>query len=94
MAQDGSVLYAQRPDSLRGLRACITCKLLKTLNQFADAFCENCQGDWAGGSLPSSMNRQEATELALEHTTDDFEGLVAMMRPTESWVAKWLKMRE
>lgn len=34
--------YASVPDSLRGIRACKRCGILKTLEQFINQGCENC----------------------------------------------------
>ncbi len=92
-AAEDDARYASRPDSLRGLRACTSCCLVKTLGQFVDAFCDNCWGDWAGGDLPTSLKKADCLDLALEKTTTDYEGMVSMMRPSGSWVAKWLRMR-
>lgn len=86
------VSYARRPDSLLSLRACIGCRLVKTLNQFQDDFCENCWRDWADGQTPGSFKKGRCLDLALENTTADYEGLTSMMRPFDSWVCKWLKM--
>ena len=86
------VQYAQRPESLLSLRACLTCRLVKTLNQFQDAFCDNCWRDWADGSTPGSLKKGRCLDLALENTTADYEGLTSQMRPSDSWVGKWLKM--
>ena len=85
--------YAHRPDTLRNLRACTSCCLIKSLNQFVESFCDNCWADWASGQLPSSLNRGECLDIAQERTTADFEGVVSMMRPSASWVARWLRMR-
>jgi transcription elongation factor SPT4 len=90
------VRYARRPNTLRGLRACKMCKLIKTLAQFQDEFCDNCWMHWADGEPAAEFARQKkrtrALDIAMEETTADFEGMVAMMRPGDSWVAKWLQM--
>ena len=86
------VAYAARPDSLLSLRACVACRLVKTLNQFQDSFCENCWHDWADGATPGSLKKTRCMDLAMENTTADFEGMTSMMRPFDSWVGKWLKM--
>jgi hypothetical protein len=88
----GGVLYAARPDSLLSLRACSTCRLVKTLNQFQDGFCDNCWREWADGATPGSLKKTRCMDLAMENTTADFEGMTSMMRPFDSWVGKWLKM--
>jgi len=84
--------YAARPDSLLSLRACTACRLVKTLNQFQDAFCDNCWADWADGATPGALKKTRCMDLAMENTTADYEGLTSMMRPFDSWVGKWLKI--
>ena len=34
------------PDTMRGLRACLKCKLIKSIKQFQDEGCENCAGSF------------------------------------------------
>ena len=96
MGGGAHVRYARRPNTLRGLRACRGCKLIKTLLQFQDEFCDNCWVHWADGEPAVEFARQKkrtrALDIAMEQTTADFEGMVAMMRPADSWVAKWMQM--
>ena len=62
--------YAQRPDSLKKLRACKTCKLIKTRDQFYSSFCDNCLH-----SRPQETPNQNMREDFVEQeTTADFEG--------------------
>jgi transcription elongation factor SPT4 len=68
------------PNTLSGLRACIPCLLVKTHQQFYEDGCENCEQ-----ALELSGN--EST--ILDVTTENFEGLIALTKPEESWVAKW-----
>ncbi len=58
--------YAQRPDGVRRLRACKSCKLIKTEEQFASYGCDNCAAD-----AESKAARREWME---SNTTDDYEG--------------------
>ena len=58
-----AVRYAQRPESLKGLRACTSCKLVKTLLQFEEAFCENCWPDWANGSSADALTKKDRAEV-------------------------------
>ena len=88
----GSATYAKRPDSLRALRACTGCKLVKSFAQFVELFCDNCHARWSD-ELPSALKMGDRLDIATERTTADFQGLVSMMRPSGSWVARWLRMR-
>jgi len=63
------------PDRLRQLRACLRCKLVKTSESFRSDACENCQ---------------EFRDLDIaKYTTPIFKGMIAMMDPVESWVARY-----
>ena len=63
---DGS---AQRPDSLKRLRACKTCKLIKTYDQFYQRYCENCPHDRPEQDTPGMRE-----DYVKSMTTADFEG--------------------
>lgn len=67
---EGSIVI---PPTLRGLRACLRCKMVKTEKQFQDG-CANCD--------------EESFEPET-HTTPVFHGLLALTEPKSSWVAKW-----
>jgi len=60
------------PPSMKQLRACLHCKLIKTAEQFKEDGCPNC---------PSSQG--------IRDTTPTYTGTIAMMKPSESWVARW-----
>jgi len=65
------------PRSLKKLRACFSCHLIKTEEQFIDEGCENCGGKW---------NKTEA----IQRVTSNFKGMIAITNPKFSWCAKWL----
>ena len=70
------------PTSLKGVRACMRCGILKTFDQFLEDGCDNCPFlDMAGN--------YERVNLC---TTAFYEGQVAVMDPRESWTAKWLRV--
>mmetsp|Transcript_24829 Transcript_24829/g.50802 ORF Transcript_24829/g.50802 Transcript_24829/m.50802 type:complete len:102 (-) Transcript_24829:519-824(-) len=70
---------ASVPTSLKGLRACMRCGIIKTLDQFLEYGCENCPFlDMAGNHERCNMC-----------TTAFFEGQVAVMDPGESWTASF-----
>ena len=79
---------AARPDSLRKLRACKGCRLIKTYEQFQAQFCENCVDSRPESSAPGMRD-----DWVQSQTTPDFEGMVSMLQPGASWVSRWLKMR-
>ena len=60
-------LYAARPDSVKQLRACKGCKLIKTMVQFQTGACENCP-------RPEARGRGYLHEWTEANTTKDFEG--------------------
>ena len=67
-----------RPDSLKKLRACINCHLVKTEEQFIKDGCENCK------------NKQSET---MSNLTQHFKGVIAITNPRYSWCAKWIHKR-
>ena len=89
-----ATLYAQRPNSLRQLRACRYCKLIKTMHQFEKELCDNCWSEWTDGASPDETSDAKTRTAAEDNTTDDFVGQVAMLRPDASWVARWLRMHK
>ncbi|KAK4472692.1 hypothetical protein MN116_003921 [Schistosoma mekongi] len=68
------------PSELRQLRACLLCGLVKTLNQFQLNGCENCE---------DFLKMQGDREKVYECSSANFDGLLAMMSPNDSWVARW-----
>eukprot|EP00745_Piridium_sociabile_P006580 TRINITY_DN142356_c0_g1_i1.p1 TRINITY_DN142356_c0_g1~~TRINITY_DN142356_c0_g1_i1.p1 ORF type:complete len:118 (-),score=22.45 TRINITY_DN142356_c0_g1_i1:346-699(-) len=68
------------PKDLRNLRACLLCSLVKTLEQFEFDGCDNCDN-----YLHMKGNR----DVVYDCTSANFDGLMAMMSPEDSWVAKW-----
>ncbi|CCG83167.1 Transcription elongation factor spt-4 [Taphrina deformans PYCC 5710] len=65
------------PKSTKNLRACLMCAILLTSDQFANEGCPNCE------SILRTSERPE------EVTSPNHEGRIAMMSPSDSWVAKW-----
>jgi transcription elongation factor SPT4 len=79
---DGAVewAHANAPKSAQNLRACIPCLLVKSYKQFMDEGCENCS---------PAFDMKDDPEKIAECTTASFEGLMAMLQPEKSWVARW-----
>jgi len=70
------------PEGLRGLRACMFCSLLKTQQQFEATGCSNC----------GFLNMKGDREKVLELTSASYEGIIALIHPKESWVARWQRV--
>eukprot|EP00243_Klebsormidium_subtile_P006456 TRINITY_DN2747_c0_g1_i1.p2 TRINITY_DN2747_c0_g1~~TRINITY_DN2747_c0_g1_i1.p2 ORF type:complete len:122 (-),score=15.36 TRINITY_DN2747_c0_g1_i1:631-996(-) len=66
----------------RSLRACLRCSLVKTFEQFLEAGCENCDF--------FVMERDK--DRVLECTTHNFSGVIALMHPDASWVARYQRI--
>eukprot|EP01087_Luapelamoeba_hula_P015686 TRINITY_DN4710_c0_g1_i1.p1 TRINITY_DN4710_c0_g1~~TRINITY_DN4710_c0_g1_i1.p1 ORF type:complete len:133 (-),score=11.93 TRINITY_DN4710_c0_g1_i1:55-432(-) len=66
------------PAELKQLRACLSCSLVKTYHQFQHAGCPNCP------FIEDNIS---------DWTTASFDGMIAVLKPTESWVARWQRIR-
>ena len=71
------------PADMKNLRACLFCSLVKTFQQFEMFGCENC----------TFLEMEEDKDKVNECTSVSFEGMIALMKPEESWVAKWQRLR-
>jgi transcription elongation factor SPT4 len=71
------------PDELRNLRACLVCSLIKTASMFEKDGCDNCED-----FIQMKNNRERVYEC----TSSNYEGMIALMHPEESWVAKWQRI--
>lgn len=74
--------HAELPDELKGLRACLSCALVKTYTQFSDQGCDNCE----------YLRMKDYPRKVKTCTTTYFEGLIALVEPQNSWVAKWQRI--
>ena len=70
------------PSSLKGIRSCKRCGILKTVDQFINEGCENCP-------FLDMADNPERVNLC---TTAFFEGQAAIMDPRESWAAQWIRV--
>ena len=71
------------PKDLRQLRACLSCSLVKTFDQWENDGCENCDV-----FLHMKNNRDNVYDM----TSSNFDGMVASMKPDDSWVCKWQRI--
>lgn len=72
------------PKDLNHLRACLMCSLLKNVEQFEIDGCDNCD-QW----LSLRNNR----ERVMNCTSPNYDGMIALTNPDDSWVARWQKLR-
>jgi len=71
------------PKDLRQLRACLSCSLVKSMEQFETDGCDNCDV-----FLHMKSNR----EAVYDCTSGNFDGMVASCKPEDSWVCKWQRI--
>jgi transcription elongation factor SPT4 len=66
------------------LRACLACSQIKTQHAFRKDGCENCPMLRMKGS-PAVVN---------ECTSSRFRGVIGLLDPKKSWIAKWQRVSE
>lgn len=71
------------PQSTRHLRACLVCSMVKSFDQFEVDGCENCD---------DFLQLKNNKEHIYNYTSNNFDGLTALMKPEESWAGKWLRI--
>ncbi|KAJ9103886.1 hypothetical protein QFC21_002349 [Naganishia friedmannii] len=64
-------------------RACLVCSYVQASPDWLNYGCPNCE------ELLQSVGSQERVKRC---TSLQFDGVIAMIRPTESWVAKWQRL--
>ena len=73
------------PKTTRHLRACMLCSLIQTSADFKRHGCPNCDEVL---QLRGSLDRVQM------YTTNQFEGVIAVIDPEQSWVARWQRTGE
>jgi len=68
------------PSSLKQLRACLLCSLVKSRGQFESDGCDNCE---------SVLHLKDRQDNINDCTSASFSGLIASCKPSDSWVARW-----
>ncbi|KAJ1532267.1 hypothetical protein ONE63_000883 [Megalurothrips usitatus] len=71
------------PKDLRQLRACLSCSLIKNVDQFENDGCENCD---------EFLHMKSDRDKVYVCTSNNFDGMIAIMSPEDSWVAKWQRI--
>ena len=71
------------PNNLRQLRACLSCSLIKTMEQFENDGCENCD---------SFLHMRNNRDNVYDCTSSNFDGMIAACQMEDSWVAKWQRI--
>ncbi|KAL6265087.1 transcription elongation factor SPT4 [Pogonomyrmex barbatus] len=71
------------PKDLRGLRACLVCSLVKTFDQFELDGCDNCD---------EFLRMKNNKDNVFDCTSSNFDGMIAVMSPEDSWVCKWQRI--
>jgi len=69
--------------SAKNTRACQSCGLVKTFEQFLESGCENCM------NIPMVDDRASVSD----NTTQQYSGLISIHDQSSSWAAKWLRKR-
>jgi transcription elongation factor SPT4 len=67
----------------RHMRACMICSVVKTMTQFKNMGCPNCE---------SFLQLRGSEESILECTSQVFEGLITVSDTSKSWVARWQRL--
>ncbi|KAI9826865.1 MAG: transcription elongation factor spt4 [Thelocarpon impressellum] len=71
------------PGQQRHLRACMLCSLVQLQTKFMREGCPNCE------EYLSLAGHMEAIE---ECTSQVYEGLITLLDPKASWVARWQRL--
>lgn len=79
--------FAERPESLQRIRACKSCKLLKTASQWYNNFCDNCSHEH-----PETLNAAARSDYVETRTTADYDGVCSLLQARGSWVASQLDL--
>ena len=71
------------PKDLRQLRACLSCSLIKTFDQFETDGCDNCE---------SFLGLKHNRDHVYDCTSANFDGFIGATKPDDSWVSKWQRI--
>lgn len=65
---------------MRKLRACMVCGLVQSFDAFLGEGCPNCE---------PFLALRGSEERVLDSTSSTFSGLIGLVQPAGSWVARW-----
>ncbi|KAK0523220.1 transcription elongation factor spt4 [Tilletia horrida] len=65
------------------LRACLQCNFVQRGSEFNAKGCPNCQ---------ESLEMAQDLQRVAQFTTSRFDGILAMLEPEKSWVARWQRI--
>ncbi|KAJ2719986.1 transcription elongation factor spt4 [Coemansia sp. Benny D115] len=68
------------PKDKRQLRACLICGIVLNNQTFRDAGCPNCE---------PLVKMRHQSDMVTDCTSTVFDGVMAVLQPTKSWVAKY-----
>lgn len=71
------------PRDFHNLRACLLCHLIKNADQFEKNGCENCE---------QYLALRHHRDMIQQCTTANFNGMIALCQPDDSWVARWQRI--
>ncbi|KAJ3716489.1 transcription initiation protein spt4 [Lentinula raphanica] len=67
------------PTKSRHLRACLLCSIIQTSSDFRNIGCPNCE----------EILQANNPDRILACTTSYYDGVIALIDPEASWVARW-----
>ena len=73
------------PSEVKKLRACLLCALVKSADQFEFDGCDNCD---------DFLHLRSNFDAVMECTSSNFDGMVALMHPEDSWVGRWQRINK
>ncbi|KAM0678496.1 transcription elongation factor spt4 [Binucleata daphniae] len=72
------------PTLSKKLRACMNCSILQTQALYKKDGCPNC----------TCLNLKNRTDIIQDTTSDEYKGLIGLVNPQRSWVAKWQRLNQ
>lgn len=75
--------FVVTPAQQKHLRACMVCSFVQLHSRFLSEGCPNCE---------PHLGMVGAPEVVEECTSPVYEGLISLVDPMNSWVAKWNRL--